>query len=166
MKHIRQATIEDIPLLLPLVRDYWRFERVSGFESKRVAAQLARLLSEPSLGRGWIAFVDDVTVGYLLAVYVFSLEHLGITAEIDEFFVTPSNRGRSIGHELLIIAESEFRRIGCTNVSLQLSHGNNPAREFYNRHGYKERSRFELLDKMLQGGQLGSPVFPTPVPPI
>ncbi len=57
----------------------------------------------------------------LLAVYVFSLEHLGITAEIDELFVLSSQGDRGIGAELLEVAESEFRRLGCTNVSLQLS---------------------------------------------
>ena len=78
-------------------------------------------------------------VGYLLAVYVFSLEHLGLTAEIDEFFVLPSARGRGIGEELLRLAEAEFVRRGCTNVSLQLGRGNDRARTFYRALGYGER---------------------------
>lgn len=45
----------------------------------------------------------------------------GLTAEIDEFFVLPSCRGR----------------------------GNDAAREFYRRHGYSDRAGFALLDKML-----------------
>jgi GNAT superfamily N-acetyltransferase len=48
-------------------------------------------------------------------VYVFSLEHLGLMAEIDEFFVLSSQRGRGIGAELLKAAESE-----CTVVSSRL----------------------------------------------
>ena len=50
--------------------------------------------------RGWIACIKGQAVGYLLAVYVFSLEHLGLTAEIDEFFVLPSARGKGLGDEL------------------------------------------------------------------
>ena len=72
-------------------------------------------------------------VGYLLAVYVFSLEHLGLTAEIDEFFVLPSARGKGLGDALLQRAEAEFIRRGCTNVSLQLGRGNDGARVFYAR---------------------------------
>ena len=152
MVEIRKAAAADVPTLLPLVEEYWSFETISGFESGRVAAQLHRLLSEPRLGAGWISTADGVAVGYLLAVYVFSLEHVGITAEIDEFFVQPSQRGRGIGAGLLEVAESEFRRVGCTNVSLQLSRNNSSARAFYRRHQYAERSGYELLDKMLHDG--------------
>jgi GNAT superfamily N-acetyltransferase len=149
MTRIQQATASDVPALLPLVAEYWSFETIPGFEPQRVAAQLGRLLSAPGLGTGWIAVVEGAAVGYLLAVYVFSLEHLGVTAEIDEFFVLPSQRGHGVGAELLRCAEAEFVRAGCTNVALQLSRGNDAAREFYHRHGYTERSAYELLDKML-----------------
>jgi GNAT superfamily N-acetyltransferase len=45
--------------------------------------------------------VEGVAAGYLLAVYVFSLEHLGVTAEIDEFFVLQSRRRHGVGTEFL-----------------------------------------------------------------
>ncbi len=153
MVQIRKAEADDIAALLPLVAAYWDFESISGFEVQRVASQLERLLSEPGLGAGWIALAGDTPVAYLLAVYVFSLEHLGLTAEIDEFFVSPSGRDTGVGSELLRAAESEFKRIGCTNVSLQLSRGNDAARRFYHHRGYGERSGYELLDKMLHAGQ-------------
>ncbi len=149
MARIQRATAGDVPALLPLVADYWSFEGIPGFEPQRVAAQLGRLLSEPGLGAGWVAEAEGAAVGYLLAVYVFSLEHLGLTAELDEFFVSLSQRGRGVGAELLRCAEAELVRAGCTNVSLQLSRGNDGAREFYHRHGYTERRAYELLDKML-----------------
>lgn len=146
---VRQATTNDVPTLLPLIEAYWRFEDLPGFEPQRVAAVLTRLLSEPQLGGGWLAFAEDTAVGYLLAVYVFSLEHLGLTAEIDEFFILPQQRGQGVGQALLEAAESAFVQAGCTNVSLQLARGNDAARAFYHRQGYAERSGFELLDKML-----------------
>lgn len=152
MALIRTAEAGDTATLLPLVAAYWDFESIPGFDPSRVAPQLNRLLSTPSLGAGWIAFADNIAIGYLLAVYVFSLEHMGVTAEIDEFFVIPAGRGSGVGSELLRIAETEFIRLGCTNVSLQLSRGNDSARRFYRRFGYAERSGFELLDKTLRSG--------------
>jgi ribosomal protein S18 acetylase RimI-like enzyme len=149
MVEIRLATASDVALLVPLVAEYWRFESIPGIDPKRVATQLTRLLSAPQLGAGWIATVEGVVAGYLLAVYVFSLEHLGLTAEIDEFFVLPSQRDRGAGATLLRVAEAEFLRAGCTNVSLQLSRSNEAARGFYRRHAYSERSGYELLDKRL-----------------
>jgi GNAT superfamily N-acetyltransferase len=149
---IRPVTAADIPALLPLVEQYWVFEDVEGFEPAAVARELARVLGDPRLGSGWVALVRGQPVGYLLAVYVFSLEHLGLTAEIDEFFVLPSARGKHVGEGLLRLAEDEFVRRRCTNVSLQLGRGNDRARAFYRRQGYGERAGFELLDKMLPGG--------------
>jgi GNAT superfamily N-acetyltransferase len=145
----RPVTAKDVPALLPLVEQYWIFEDVAGFDAPAVARELERLCADPLLGSGWVATANGVTVGYLLAVYVFSLEHLGLTAEIDEFFVLPSARGNGIGVSLLRQAEDEFVRRGCTNVSLQLGRGNDRARVFYRAHGYGERAGFELLDKML-----------------
>jgi GNAT superfamily N-acetyltransferase len=152
MLQVRRATSNDVPILSSLVAAYWAFEGISGFDSPRVSAQLARLLGEPRLGCGWLALVDGVPVGYLLGVYVFSLEHLGLTAEIDEFFVLPQQRGHGVGAEMLGAAEVEFLHAGCTNVSLQLSRGNDSARAFYRRHGYAERSGYEILDKALPEG--------------
>ena len=149
---IRPITSKDIPALLPLIEQYWIFEEVAGFDTARVTKELKRFSADPALGSGWIASVADKPVGYLLTVYVFSLEHLGLTAEIDEFFVLPSARGKGLGDELLELVEAEFIRRGCTNVALQLGKGNDGARVFYRAHGYHERAGFELLDKMLFGG--------------
>ena len=146
---IRPVTAQDIAALLPLVEQYWVFEDIAGFEAARVGRELARATTDTALASAWIALDRGRPVGYLLAVYVFSLEHLGLTAEIDEFFVLPSARGRRIGDELLKHAEAEFVRRGCTNVALQLSRGNDRARVFYRAHGYGARAGYDLLDKML-----------------
>jgi GNAT superfamily N-acetyltransferase len=148
---IRAATVADVPALVPLVEQYWLFEDIAHFDPARVRRELTRALGDPSLMSGWIARVKGEAVGYLLAVYVFSLEHLGLTAEIDEFFVLPSARSGGIGDELLRLAEAEFRRRRCTNVFLQIGKGNERARVFYRAHGFEGRDGFDLLDKMLPG---------------
>jgi GNAT superfamily N-acetyltransferase len=136
-------------LLVPLVSEYWAFEGMQGFDKDRISLQLKRLFQNTSLGAGWIAFSGNRPIGYLLAVYVFSLEHSGITAEIDEFFVLSSHRGTGVGAGLLAAAESQFAQVGCLNVSLQLGRENEAARDFYHRHGYKHRSGYTLLEKNL-----------------
>lgn len=145
---VRPAAAGDIPDLLALVEQYWAFEDIAGFDPARVSTALRRMFENPRLGAGWIVHVNGKPVGYLLAVYVFSLEHLGLTAEIDEFFLLPSCRGKGAGSLLLQVAEAEFTRTKCTNVSLQLGRGNAEARAFYRERGYSERPGYELLDKM------------------
>jgi GNAT superfamily N-acetyltransferase len=146
---VRPATVDDVDSLLRLVREYWDFEGIEGFDEPAVREQLGRLLSDARLGAAWLAVDGDMPAGYLLAVYVFSLEHLGLTAEIDEFFVRTGFRGGGTGARMLRIAEDAFRAAGCTNVCLQVGRSNDAGRRFWLRNGYAPRSGFELLDKML-----------------
>jgi GNAT superfamily N-acetyltransferase len=146
---ILPATADDLDLLIPMVEQYWRFEAIEGFDAARVRKLLTRVFEDGSLGRAWLARVYNEPAGYLLAVYVFSLEHQGLTAEIDEFFVLPQHRGLGLGGQMLTAAEAQFRAEGCTNVSLQLGRGNEAARRFYRQHGFDDRSGFDLVSKNL-----------------
>ncbi len=146
---IQPASVEDIDSLLPMVEQYWKFENIEGFDPARMRALLTRVLEDASLGRIWISRVYGEPAGYLLAVYVFSLEHQGITAEIDEFFLVPQHRGLGIGASMLAAAEAQFRIEECTNVSLQLGRSNEDARRFYRENGFEGRDGFELVSKML-----------------
>jgi GNAT superfamily N-acetyltransferase len=117
---VRRATIHDIPALLAMIEAYWKFERIANFDAARLGLLLKRLMSEPAIGAAWIALNGDIPLGYLLAVYVFSLENGGLTAEIDEFFVMPRGRRHGAGGDLLGAAEAEFHLRGCTSAALQL----------------------------------------------
>ena len=146
---IRPALAADVPSLLALVREYWAFEGIDGFDETRAEHAPRRLFDNPALGCAWIARDASTPVGYLLACYVFSLEQGGLTAEIDEFFVKPGHRGTGLGRRLLRTAEQAFAAAGCARVALQLGRGNDAARAFYGRCGYRARDGYELMDKGL-----------------
>ena len=105
---IQTATPTDLEVLLPMVEQYWRFEAIEGFDATRMRKLLTRVLEDGNLGRAWVARLYGEPAGYLLAVYVFSLEHQGLTAEIDEFFVVPAHRGLGLGHQMLASRRHSF----------------------------------------------------------
>ena len=146
---VRPAKSEDVDVLLPMIEQYWRFENIEGFDAGRMRKNVSRLLEDASLGRIWIATVYGEPAGYLLAVYVFSLEHQGLTAEIDEFFIQTQHRNLGLGARMLGAAEGQFRAEGCTNVSLQIGRSNEDARRFYRGHGFDDRAGYEIVSKML-----------------
>lgn len=146
---IRSGYAADVPQLVHLVGQYWHFEGIPGFNPRTLSPLLVRLASQPELGAIWVADAGGELVGYLIAVYVFSLEQQGLSAEIDEFFVSPAARTYGVGAALLDVAESDLAANGCVCVQLQLGKGNTGARAFYRRHGYREREGYELLDKRL-----------------
>lgn len=149
---IRRALPEDAEHVASLVRAYWQFEGIPAPRGDRISGLLGAWLGAPDRCTGWLAEDGETPVGYLLAVYVLSLEHLGPTAEIDECFVQPAYRGQGIGAALLEAAHAEFVAQGCTNVSLQVARANEEAQRFYARHGYHGRARYALMDMMLHPG--------------
>jgi GNAT superfamily N-acetyltransferase len=146
---IRAASAADIPSLVRLVRRYWEFEGIAGFNALRIELVLKQLLADAALGAVWVAESAGALCGYLVAARVLSLEHQGVMAEIDEFFVVPEARGQGVGGRLLAGAEAALARRGCVRLQLQLKAGNAAARRFYGRRGYAARAGYELLDKRL-----------------
>lgn len=146
---IRAALATDVPRLLALVRRYWEFEGIGGFDALRIELLLQQLTAPRAPGEIWVAAEAGQLRGYLILVHVLSLEHQGLMAEIDEFFVEPQLRSRGVGAALLAAAESALRARGCVRVQLQLAHGNVAARQFYERRGFAARAGYGLLDKAL-----------------
>jgi GNAT superfamily N-acetyltransferase len=149
--NVRGAQPVDIPQLLSLVRRYWEFEAIEGFEALRVELTLKQLLTDPRLGAAWVADDHGQLLGYLIAVRVLSVEHGGLMAEVDELYVLPQARGRGLGAQLLATAEAALAASGCVRLQLQLGVANEAARTFYARHGYVARDGYRLLDKTLPG---------------
>ena len=148
---VRPAAGADIPQLLALVRRYWEYERIAGFEALRVELLLKQLIAGPQLGAAWVAEDAGRLTGYLVAVTVLSLEHGGLMAEIDELFVLPEARSHGVGARLLAAAEAALAARGCVRVQLQLGVTNPAARSFYERRGYAPRAGYALIEKALVG---------------
>ena len=146
---IRPATIEDIAGIASLVHRYWEYESVEGFDRPRIEALLGELLAEPDRGACWVAETEGRLCGYLLTAFMFSLEHGGSMAEIDELFVSRDMRSLGVGALLLARAEGELAQRGLVRLQLQVGVANERARNFYARHGFCRRAGYELLDKPL-----------------
>ena len=145
----RLAAVQDIAGLALMVERFWEFESIGGFDRRRIETLLGSLLAEPERGACWVAEADGRLCGYLLAVFMFSLEHGGMMAEIDEVFVSRDMRSKGAGSRLLARAERDLAARGLLRLQLQLGVGNERARLFYGRHGFSRRQGFELLDKAI-----------------
>ena len=136
-------------MLAALVERYWEFESIGGFDRPRIESLLGSLLTAPNLGACWVSETQGRLSGYLVAVFMLSLEHGGLMAEIDEIFVLPERRSAGLGAMLVAEAERDLAARGLLRLQLQLGVGNDAARRFYARHGFQRRAGYELLDKAL-----------------
>ena len=146
---LRLARDSDLENLASLVARYWEFESIPRFDRARIITLLADFLSQPKRGHCWVAEEGGQLVGYLLAVYLFSLEHGGMMAEIDEFFVLNEKRSLNTGTALLNTAIRAMTQGGITHLQLQLGTQNSEGKRFYERHGFRSISGRDVLSKAL-----------------
>ena len=74
---IRPLKIRDLPQLLKLARAYWQVEKIKGFCDKRYQRVAVKILKNPSMGGVWIATAGQRIIGYLVVVFLMSLEYGG-----------------------------------------------------------------------------------------
>jgi ribosomal protein S18 acetylase RimI-like enzyme len=146
---IRCATPSDCAELVPLVEQYWRFEQIDGFHPERILQLLRACIAQPERSSCWVAGAPGAIHGYLLAVYMFSLEFGGSIAEIDELYVLDAHRSAGLGTALAQQAIAQMKQSGVMHVQLQVGVANRSARAFYERLGFGARAGYELIVRNL-----------------
>jgi len=145
---IARATSADIESLLPLMRQMQEDDPWSEpFHDATVRANLAELLRNSVYGVVNLVREKSALIGYLVLCFDYSLEYRGKGAWIDEPFVEASHRGKGIGTQLLVLAETASREHHAKFLHLEVNHGN-PAIELYRRRGFAEHER-HLMSKVL-----------------
>ena len=146
---MRLAVAGYIAQLARLVEHYWRFENIAGYDAAQIQRLLSTLLSRPELGAIWIATLEREPLGYAIVTFMFSLEHRGMMAEIDELFVLPEARSQGWGARLLGACQKDLGARDFVRLQLQIERDNHRARTFYQRHGFDDRAAYQLLDQPL-----------------
>jgi ribosomal protein S18 acetylase RimI-like enzyme len=144
---IRPLKSGDLPKLLKLAHAYWTFEKINGFRSKGYRGLAVKILKNPSLGRIWVAAGEGRLIGYLVVVFLISLEYRGMAAEIDELYVDRLDRGRGVGESLLRVAGKKLSLQGLGQMSLRVGKSNRRAIRFYEKMGFRKRNEFLVMDR-------------------
>jgi GNAT superfamily N-acetyltransferase len=136
----RFATLNDVDRLLPLMQDFYVFERLD-YNERRLLRLLSELIADESLGR-LVLFEEALELlGYMVLGFGFSLEFHGRDCLIDEFYVRPEHRSKGIGKAALEFAVEACRNLGIKAVHLEADHFNVRGHEFYKRAGFKDHDR-------------------------
>jgi GNAT superfamily N-acetyltransferase len=128
---LRDATRDDLPLVLRFVRALAEYERMldeavgteADFDralfgaSPRVFAMFAEMAGEP--------------VGFALWFYTFSTFTGRATLYVEDVFVEPAHRGGGIGRALFTALARRAVAEGCTRMEWSVLNWNEPAIRFY-----------------------------------
>src|SRR5262249_42126725 len=104
--------------------------------------------AEPRRGCIFVARDGDRLVGVAYVSFIWSLEHGGHAAWLEELYVLPAERSRGIGSALLTAAVDFARADGCAAVALEVEADHVRAANLYARNGFERHSRARWVRRM------------------
>src|SRR4051812_36092861 len=137
MHVIRKAEVADVERMMPLVREFYAFEKLV-LDEQRYRELAIDLMGNDQLGRLLVIESDVDLIGYAVIGFGFSLEFGGRDALLDEFYIRPDRRGHGIGTRVLSSVEELCRAKEIRAVHLEADYVNARAHEFYKRMGYRD----------------------------
>jgi GNAT superfamily N-acetyltransferase len=142
---IRPARVEDVPIILQLIRDLATYERAPN-DVTATEEQLAEVLfgARPS-AEVLLAFEQDTAVGFAVFFHNFStwLGRPGLYLE--DLFVKPEMRGKGYGRALLVHLATIARERGCGRMEWAVLDWNDPAIQFYRKLGAKPMNEWTVF---------------------
>src|SRR5215467_10572616 len=134
---IRQAHVEDVPIILELIRDLAAYERAPDEVTATEQQLVDVLFGERPAAEVLLAFEGQSSVGFAVYFYNFStwLGRPGLYLE--DLFVKPEKRGKGYGRALLVELAKIARERDCGRMEWAVLDWNEPAIKFYRALGAK-----------------------------
>jgi GNAT superfamily N-acetyltransferase len=150
---IRPARVEDVAVILELIRDLATYERAPDEVTATEERLIDVLFGEKPAAEVLLAFEEESPVGFAVYFYNFStwLGRAGLYLE--DLFVKPEKRGRGYGRGLLVELAKIARDRGCGRMEWAVLDWNEPAIKFYHSLGAKPMHEWTVF--RLTGGEIG-----------
>jgi GNAT superfamily N-acetyltransferase len=137
---IRQATVEDLDLIVPLFDAYRQFYRQPSEPERARQFLLERFEHNQSVI--FLAFERTAAIGFTQLYPSFSSGAMARTFILNDLFVTPEARRRRVASALLRRAAEHARRVHALRLTLSTAVTNTAARAVYEALGWKQDVAF------------------------
>jgi len=142
---IRPARVEDVPVILELIRELATYERAPDEVTATEEQLVDVLFGERPAAEVLLAFEGKSPVGFAVFFYNFStwLGRPGLYLE--DLFVKPEKRGKGYGRALLVDLAKIARDRGCGRMEWAVLDWNEPAINFYRALGAKPMEEWTVF---------------------
>jgi GNAT superfamily N-acetyltransferase len=142
---IRPACVEDVPVILGLIRELATYERAPDEVTATEERLVDVLFGEKPAAEVLLAFEGKSPVGFALFFHNFStwLGRPGLYLE--DLFVKPDKRGKGYGRALLADLAKVARDRGCGRMEWAVLDWNKPAIKFYRSLGAKPMEEWTVF---------------------
>ncbi|HEY7638120.1 MAG TPA: GNAT family N-acetyltransferase [Steroidobacteraceae bacterium] len=148
MLAIETARIADLTPIVQLLRTQLAEHDVVLADQALLRATRG-LIEDHKVGRILTARLDGELIGVAVISFLWTLEHGGPAAWLDEVYVEPTRRGGGIGRQLVEAAMQVARDSGCIALDLEVDAGHEAAERLYERMGFRRHRRVRWV-RMLQ----------------
>jgi len=155
---MREADRADVATLVGLMREFYAEAGYQLVEA-RASAAFAELTGRPDLGRVWLIERDggapgeaaeaSEAAGYIVVTFVFAMEHGGLAAVIDDFYVRPEARGEGLGTAALAEVRRACEGLGVRALRVEVGADNAVAQAVYRSAGLEPLPGHELMQLAL-----------------
>jgi GNAT superfamily N-acetyltransferase len=142
---IRAARMEDVRVILQLIRDLATYERAPDEVTATEEQLVDVLFGERPAAEVLLAFEAESAVGFAVYFYNFStwLGRAGLYLE--DLFVKPEKRGKGYGRALLVELAKIARDRGCGRMEWAVLNWNEPAIKFYQTLGARPMNEWTVF---------------------
>jgi GNAT superfamily N-acetyltransferase len=155
---IDPATPADVPLILSLIRELAEYEKLGDQVVATESSLQHGLFGSTPSASAVIARVDDQAAGFALFFLTFSTFLGKPGLYLEDLYVRPVFRGRSVGRRLLSHLAALALEQGCARFEWAVLDWNAPARRFYEALGAEANSSWipyrvtgEALERLAAG---------------
>ena len=132
---ICRATTADAEIVTSLLIEQLR-EQAIDTPVDAVRRAVAGVFADDSRGFILVARDGSTAVGVAYVSFVWTLEHGGMSAWLEELYVVPEKRNRGIGQALLTAVLEKAAALGCRAVDLEVDRAHSQAEHLYVRAGF------------------------------
>lgn len=148
---IREATGADRAAVVALLRAQLD-EHSIDLASDAIDFAVRGLERNRELGRVLVAVdADGSVLGVAVLSFLWTLEHGGASAWLDELYVAPAGRGRGLGRALTEAAIAAADAAACIALDLEVEPGHEVAERLYERLGFRRHRRTHLVLPLARG---------------
>jgi len=148
---IRPARLQDVPVILQLIRDLATYERAPEEVTATEEQLVDVLFGERPAAEVLLALEGESAAGFAVFFHNFStwLGRPGLYLE--DLFVKPEKRGKGYGRALLVELAKIARNRGCGRMEWAVLNWNEPAIKFYRALGAKPLDEWTVFRLTREG---------------
>jgi ribosomal protein S18 acetylase RimI-like enzyme/catechol 2,3-dioxygenase-like lactoylglutathione lyase family enzyme len=158
---IREATAADLAAAVALLRTQLA-EHAIALDPAVLARTVRGIDRNRDFGRVLVARDGDRVVGVALLSFLWTLEHGGASAWLDELYVEPAARARGVGRALAEAAIAAAEAADCIALDLEVEPGHDAAVRLYERLGFRRHERARWMRPLARARAADAASLATP----